>query len=115
MLVRGTAVQPIDFEGLEIHDYTAGQGTSSSLAVIRVPPAGRHRRARSQRSDKYYYVISGQLHFTLEKDELDLAAGDFVLVAQNRSFWYENRTTEPAVLLLVHTPALLLSAEVFVD
>ncbi len=115
MLVRGTAVQPIDFEGLEIHDYTAGRGTSSSLATIRVPPGVRHRRARSQRSDKYYYLISGQLHFGLEKEELDLAAGDFVLVPQGRSFWYENRAAEPAVLLLVHTPAFLLSAEIFVE
>jgi mannose-6-phosphate isomerase-like protein (cupin superfamily) len=115
MFVRGAAVQPIDFEGLEIRDYTAGLATSSSLATIHVPPGACHRRARSQRSDKYYYLLSGQIHFALEEEELDLAAGDFVLVSQGRSFRYDNRTSDPAVLLLIHTPAFDLSAEAFIE
>jgi mannose-6-phosphate isomerase-like protein (cupin superfamily) len=115
MLVRGVAVEPFDFQGLAIRDYTAGRPASSSLATIHAAPGTRHRRARSRRSDKYYYLLSGQLHFGLEKEEYDLAAGDFVLVPQGQSFWYENRTSAPAVLLLVHTPAFDPDAEVFVE
>jgi len=115
MLVRGCAVEPFDFEGLQIRDYTAGCSLSSSLAVIHVAPGTRHRRARSERSDKYYYLLSGQVRFGLEQEEWDLAAGDFVLVPQGRSFWYENRTPAPAALLLVHTPAFDPQAELFVE
>ncbi|MBN1955840.1 MAG: cupin domain-containing protein [Anaerolineae bacterium] len=115
MLVRGASVQPFDFEGLEIRDYTAGLSTGSSLATIHIPPGTRHPRARSERSDKYYYLLSGRVRFGLEEEEGDLAAGDFVLVPQGQPFWYENRTLSPAVLLLVHTPAFDPDAERFVE
>ena len=115
MWIRGAAVEPFDFEGLQIRDYTAGLSSSSSLATIHVAPGIRHHRARSRRSDKYYYLLSGRIRFGLEAEELDLAAGDFVLVPQGQTFWYENRTSAPAVLLLVHTPAFDADAELFVE
>jgi mannose-6-phosphate isomerase-like protein (cupin superfamily) len=115
MLIRGASVEPFDFEGLAIRDYTAGLSTGSSLATIYVPPGTRHPRARSERSDKYYYLLSGQVRFAVEEEEWNLAAGDFVWVPQGQSFWYENRTPSPAVLLLVHTPAFDPDAELFVE
>lgn len=115
MLVRGATVRPSDFEGLEIRDYTAGLSVSSSLATIHVSPGMRHRRARSRRSDKYYYLLSGQVHFALGEEEWDLAAGDFVLVPQGQSFCYENKTSSPAVLLLIHTPPFDSGSELFVE
>ena len=42
MLVRGNALEALDFGGLRIFDYTAGADLSSSLAVIEVPPGVRH-------------------------------------------------------------------------
>jgi len=49
-----------------------------SLAISRKGPW--HREARSQRSDKYYYVISGELSFTLEGVEHILTEGGFCRV-----------------------------------
>jgi len=115
MLIRAVAVEPFDFEGLEIRDYTADLSTSSSLATIRVLPGARHRRAYSERSDKYYYLLSGQVRFALAAESWDLAPGDFVLVPQGQTFCYENRTLSPAVLLLVHTPAFDSDAERFIE
>jgi ribosomal protein S18 acetylase RimI-like enzyme/quercetin dioxygenase-like cupin family protein len=114
-LVRFGAVQPIDFEGLRILDYTAGRQNGSSFAVIEVPPGARHRRSWSKRSDKYYYVMSGRLHFSVDGEEQLLAAGDFCQVRQGREFCYENRSGGPAVLLLVHTPSFDLDSEVFAE
>ena len=57
MIIRHDAVDPIEFDGLEIVDYTAGQEHSSSLAEIAVPAGVRHRLSWSNRSDKYYYVV----------------------------------------------------------
>jgi mannose-6-phosphate isomerase-like protein (cupin superfamily) len=113
MITRRDSLEPISFEGLNIYDHTANQATSSSLAVIEVPPGVRHRRAYSERSDKYYYVISGQIHFALDEAEYDLDAGDSCFLPRLQRFCYENTTPQPAVLLLFHTPSFELQSEVF--
>jgi mannose-6-phosphate isomerase-like protein (cupin superfamily) len=115
MIVRHSSVTPIDFGGLQILDYTANHPGTASLAVIEVPPGARHAEAWSKRSDKYYYVISGQIRFALNGVETDLEAGDFCLVSQGERFWYENQAPEAASCLLVHAPSFDLASEVFVE
>ena len=114
MVIKQSSVESFDFDGLKICDYTANRDTSSSLAVVEVPPAGRHRKAWSKRSDKYYYVLSGRIRFTLDGTTYDLERGDFCLVLQGQHFSYENVTDRISTLLLVHSPSLDLEAEVFV-
>ncbi len=108
-------MEPIDFEGLRIYDYTAGLETRSSVALIVVPPGVRHREAWSKRSEKHYAVTAGRVRFAVDGAVRELAAGDFCLVRQGQRFWYENATEEPAALVLVHTPPYDPDAEVFVD
>jgi mannose-6-phosphate isomerase-like protein (cupin superfamily) len=115
MIVRQDSVEPINFYGLRIYDYTAGQDASSSLATIQVTPGTRHPEAWSKRSDKYYYVVAGQIRFVLDGDAHDLKAGDFCLVHQGQRFWYQNKTSELSILLLVHTPGFDLESEVLVE
>ena len=100
MIVHRNSLSAIDFEGLSIYDYTAGQETNASLATIEVPPGVRHREAWSKRSDKYYFVIAGQIRFALDRVEHDLAAGDYCLVPQGHRFWYENRTSCIALVVM---------------
>ncbi|MBN1579533.1 MAG: cupin domain-containing protein [Anaerolineae bacterium] len=114
MIVKRETLAAIDFNGLTIYDYTAGKETSSSFATILVPPGVRHAEAWSKRSDKYYYVISGQVAFALDGAEVNLCAGDFCLVRRGQRFWYENQAEETAILILVHTPNFDLASEVFV-
>jgi mannose-6-phosphate isomerase-like protein (cupin superfamily) len=115
LIVRKHDVTPIDFDGLAIHDYTANQDISASLAVIHVPPGAHHAEAWSRRSDKYYYILAGRLNFVLAGQPCELEAGDFCLVRQGIRFSYENRTGESTSLLLVHAPSFDLDAEVFVQ
>jgi mannose-6-phosphate isomerase-like protein (cupin superfamily) len=115
MIVKRNAIEAIDFAGLQIYDYTAGHQTQSSLAVIEVLPGAQHPEAWSKRSDKYYYVIAGQVQFVLAGKQYALAAGDFCLVQQGEHFSYQNQTDAPATLLLVHTPSFDLETEVFVE
>ena len=114
MFIQGKTIEPFDLGELHIYDYTAGQDTRSSLAVITVPPDARHPVAYSKRSDKYYYVVSGEVQFTLDGDVQRLAPGDFCLVRQGQRFSYENGTSEDAALLLVHTPSFDPDSEVLV-
>jgi mannose-6-phosphate isomerase-like protein (cupin superfamily) len=114
MIVRRHTLQPIDFGGLQIFDYTADAKRGSSLAVIDVPPGATHAEAWSQRSDKYYLVVAGRIDFTLQGERFELGAGDFCLVQQGARFSYANRSPASAQLVLVHTPSFDLASEVFV-
>ncbi len=113
MIVKRASAELIDFGGLQIRDYTIGRDTRSSLAVVEVPPGGRHQEAYSQRSEKYYYVVAGRMAFSLDGDEHELMVGDLCVVDQGRHFSYVNRTQDAARLLLVHTPSFQLDSEVF--
>ena len=113
MIVRRASLSALDFDGLEILDYTAHLASSSSLAHIQVPPGTRHARSWSTRSDKYYYVLSGTLHFWLDEEQTVLQARDLCLVRKGQRFYYQNCSDAPVGLLLVHTPSFQLKAEVF--
>ena len=114
MFLSRSAMSPIDFHGLRIFDYTAGQSLSSSMAAVEVAPGAQHAEAWSRRSDKYYVVTIGEIRFVLEGERRLLKAGDFCFVRQGQRFSYSNDNAEPATLVLVHTPSFDLSAEVLV-
>lgn len=66
MLLSRSEMSPVDFGGLRIFDYTAGQLLDASVAMIEVAPGARHAEAWSRRSDKYYVVGAGQVRFALD-------------------------------------------------
>ena len=115
MKINKKSLTPIDFEGLKIFDYTTGRKTSSSVAEIIVPPGGRHRKAFSKKSDKYYYLVSGQIQFSIDDEAYDLAEGDFCIIAKGQRFCYNNDSNEEAKLILFHTPSFDIEAEAFED
>ena len=115
MIVKHDTVDPIDFDGLRILDYTSELETASSFAVIRVPPGVGHAEAWSKRSDKYYYVADGAIEFTLAGEVHTLTAGDFCVVPQGQRFSYRNNETVEAQLHLMHTPGFDVDSEVFVE
>jgi mannose-6-phosphate isomerase-like protein (cupin superfamily) len=113
MKISKDSIDKIDFEGLQIIDYTSGKDTSSSIAEISVPSGTRHRRAYSKRSDKYYYMVSGHIQFNIEGESYDLFPGDVCVVLKDQRFSYTNDSGEPAKLILIHTPGFNLESEVF--
>jgi mannose-6-phosphate isomerase-like protein (cupin superfamily) len=115
MLLSRDEMTPVDFDGLRIFDYTAGQSLDASVAAVEVAPGARHAEAWSRRSDKYYVVGSGQVRFVLDGAPQTMKAGDFCFVKKGRRFSYSNESLEPATLILVHTPSFDLREEVFVD
>ena len=113
MIIRQAAVTPFDFDGLAIRDYTAGHRTTSSFAAITVPPGSVHAEAWSRRSDKYYYVATGDIEFLSSGELHALSSGDFCLVPQGEHFSYRNVSETSATLLLFHTPSFDADSEVF--
>ena len=114
MLLSRGEMSPVDFDGLRIFDYTAGQSLDASVAMVEVAPGARHAEAWSRRSDKYYVVGSGQVRFVLAGEPHTMKAGDFCFVKKGRRFSYSNESRELATLVLVHTPSFDLREEVFV-
>lgn len=115
MLIKYEEVEPIEFDGLKIIDYTAGRDTSSSFAEITVPAGISHKLSWSNRSDKYYYVAQGSVVFTVNGKSSNLLAGDFCIVPKGIRFRYSNTGSEDAKLILVHTPSFRLECEAFED
>ncbi|MGD2147097.1 MAG: cupin domain-containing protein [Anaerolineae bacterium] len=115
MIIRRDRVEPFDFQGLEIRDYTAGREISSSFGVITVPPGESHAEAWSKRSDKYYFVVTGSVEFALDGDEVTLSEGDLCIVARGQHFKYRNPGPNAARLCIVHTPSFDPGSEVFVE
>jgi mannose-6-phosphate isomerase-like protein (cupin superfamily) len=113
MIVKRDTLEVIDFNGLKILDYTAERDTTSSFAVIQVPSGRCHPEAWSKRSDKYYYVNSGTLEFTIEGEKHVLVSGDFCIVPIGKQFSYRNTSGETAILHLIHTPDFDMESEVF--
>jgi mannose-6-phosphate isomerase-like protein (cupin superfamily) len=104
-MFRPTAdTAPFDWHGLVISDRTATVAMSSSVATVEVPPGARHPRAWSDRSDKYYVVMEGRVHFVVGGETSELGPADVCIVPRGEVFAYENRTPRPARLALVHTP-----------
>ena len=110
-VVRANELEPFDFGDLAIADYTAGNGTSSSIAVIGVPAGAEHPAAYSDASDKYYLVLSGSVTFRTGGEEFALGPMDLLILPRGTEFAYVN-TDGPAQMVLVHTPPFRAEAEI---
>ena len=113
MIIRKEQVSTMDFDGLEILDYTSGFNESSSFAIIKVPPDIKHKVSWSKRSDKYYYVMEGEIKFTINDNTMILLQGDFCIIKKGSKFYYHNESGSDVKLVLVHTPDFNLNEEVF--
>lgn len=113
MLIRRKEIKPIEFDELKIIDYTAGQDTISSFAEITVPAGIGHRLSWSNRSDKHYYIIKGNVTFTVNGESYDHFPGDVCIIPKGSRFRYSNTGSEEVKLILIHTPNFKLECEVF--
>lgn len=111
MFLPATEAPAFEWYGLAISDRTAALELSSSVATINVPPGARHPRAWSDRSDKYYVVMEGQVRFEVDGEGSDLNTADVCIVRRGEIFEYANRTPRPARLALLHTPRFDPNAE----
>jgi mannose-6-phosphate isomerase-like protein (cupin superfamily) len=113
MIIKENEAGQFDFDGLIIADYTAKLDGKSSFAAILVPPQVSHKLSWSKRSDKYYYIIRGEINFILNDKEYMLSAGDLCVIRKGEKFRYKNYSGETVKMILVHTPNFRLDQEVF--
>ena len=113
MIIKERSVKQFDFDGVTIADYTAHLDEKSSFATISVLPQVSHKLSWSKRSDKYYYIITGEIIFMVNDGEYVLSNGDFCVIKKGEKFKYKNNSGEIVKMILVHTPSFRLDQEIF--
>lgn len=113
MIIKENEVEQFDFDGLKIADYTEKLNENSSFATIFVPPQISHKLSWSKRSDKYYYIIAGTIHFMVNDQETILSNGDLCIIKKGDKFKYRNDSNEIVKIILFHTANFKLDQEVF--
>ena len=111
--IAPSTVEPFDFHGLEITDYTRHLLSAASVATITVAPGVTHPTTRSTRSDKLYYCLEGPMPFRVGDNDLILQTSDLLVIPKGEWFSYTNTSNQPTRVLLVHVPSFDLAAEEF--
>jgi len=104
MRCNASTTGSFEWNGLHIRDLTAHFNSQSSFAIIDVAPLAKHPLTRSSLCEKYYYLLSGQLHFHCGTEDFVLTRQDFLIIPPDTEFAYANRTNRLVQLLLAHSP-----------
>ncbi len=102
---------PFDFMGLAIRDADLKSLTSASVALINVPPGVSHARSKSNKSDKLYICLCGNLVFTIDETQVEVEPFGLLVVSKGEWFEYGNQCDGTASMLLVHVPPFDLNSE----
>jgi quercetin dioxygenase-like cupin family protein len=70
-----------------------------------VPPGGGPPPHIHRREDETFYVLSGQIEFTLGEETITAGPGDFVNVPRGTVHCFRNAGSETARMILTFTPA----------
>jgi RimJ/RimL family protein N-acetyltransferase/mannose-6-phosphate isomerase-like protein (cupin superfamily) len=111
MLIRRVEAKEFGFHGVTVADYGATAEGTASVAMVDVPPGGRHPFAYSSRCEKLYLVIEGKVRFSVDGVLYDPQVRDLLIVPKGKVFRYENEGGGAASVLLVHVPAFDAEAE----
>jgi mannose-6-phosphate isomerase-like protein (cupin superfamily) len=85
----------------------AQTGGDFSLMERTLPPGGRRPPAhRHVNCSEAFFVLDGQISFTLDGQDLTGGPGDFLLVPRGAAHTFSNASPEPARLLVLHAPAM---------
>jgi mannose-6-phosphate isomerase-like protein (cupin superfamily) len=112
VLVRLADVSEIEepSNDLVLRQLVDAQSGEGNLSVTWVRLAGRHRRLRTDRSTRIYYVVEGEGWFVLaEEPEVAVGAGDVVVVPRRTRYELGGELT----YLVVNGPAFVAGDDVY--
>ena len=77
-----------------------------NFALVTIAPrrAGPEQHAHDEEDDSFY-ILEGELVFTVDGDEVTASVGTFILVPPGVPHTFANHTDEPARFVNVHAPA----------
>lgn len=99
------------FSDLWLRELSPDAMQAGSLAEIVLPIGVQRPRRRSQKTDRVYVGITGEVQFSVDGEELLLARGDVIHIAEGEEYGFFNGGQEEARLLLFRSPAPSLPEE----
>lgn len=75
-----------------------------SMTEESVPPGMTVKPHRHLQALEIFYMIEGQLEFSVDDERITAGVGDFLLVAKGQAHAFANRTDRPARLLALWSP-----------
>jgi mannose-6-phosphate isomerase-like protein (cupin superfamily) len=104
-LSRYEDAQPYQFADLWLRELSPEAMRAGSLAEITVPIGVERPARRSQKVDRVYVGILGQVQFTVEGQVALVGPGDVIHIAEGEEYGFLNGGQEEARLLLFRSPA----------
>jgi mannose-6-phosphate isomerase-like protein (cupin superfamily) len=87
---------------------TADDGAGMSITWVRL--SGHHRRLRTERSTRVYYILDGVATFVVgDEPAFDAQEGDVVVVSRGTPYEFEGEAT----YLVLNTPAFVDGDDVY--
>lgn len=102
---RYNEIRPYQFADLWLRELSPDAMAAGSIAEVTLP-IGVERRSRvSQKVDRVYVGLSGDVQFTVDGQTFLVGVGDVVHIAQGEEYGFFNGGQEEARLLLFRSPA----------
>ena len=98
----GVQIEPLD--NVLIHQLVAAAAHGPDISVTWIELSGRHRRLRTKRSTRVYYVLDGTASFQVgEEPAFEVEPGDTVVVPQGVPYEFSGGMT----YLVMNGPAFV--------
>jgi mannose-6-phosphate isomerase-like protein (cupin superfamily) len=97
--------KPYQFADLWLRELSPDVMVAGSIAEITMP-IGVERKSRvSQKIDRVYVGLTGDVEFTVNAETVLIGPGDVIHIAQGEEYGFFNGGQEEARLLLFRSPA----------
>jgi mannose-6-phosphate isomerase-like protein (cupin superfamily) len=104
-LTRYADVVPYQFADLWLRELSPEVMQAGSIAEISLPIGVQRPSRRSQKVDRVYVGLTGEVQFTVEGEGILLGPGDVIHIAEGEEYGFFNGGGEEARMLLFRSPA----------
>lgn len=106
MLIRKGQATSLDVLGTRVQFLCESESTAGAWSLMETQlPKGSGPPPHQHDWDEAYYVLAGEVVFTLGSETLAVSAGDFVYSPRNVVHGFKGVSEEPARLLIFDAPS----------
>lgn len=110
MIIKAREIAEEDFGAVKVRElFNSEQVDSMSAALIKV--SGVNRKIKNRKSDAFFYVLSGDGGFSIDRDTSQVVAGDLIFIPKNAVYTYTGNMT----LLVFSSPRYELPEVEYLD
>lgn len=102
---RYSDVAPYQFADLWLRELSPDAMQAGSIAEVTIPIGIQRPSRHSQKVDRVYVGLAGEVQFTIEGEGVLIGPGDVIHIAEGEEYGFFNGGQEEARLLLFRSPA----------